>query len=280
MIILLCWCSCDELATEAVLKSLQLYVGLCGEVGLSTPRDAIVIALCKASLPPQYALHVLTVSTDVKGLLLDFYCFFFCESLSGSFQCSDSLILLAGRQGGHSAWKKSCISHSQRWTWPDHYNCHTWQTFHFRRNSLHFYSAVPIMNECIPLFSLSFFFTDLGAFFGCKEAVVSRLECIELHLSAGLCLTCWGTSRCSRGSFSGLERGTPFLHLHPLDAFSILHQYCLLLDLRIPTFIFQTCVFMPHKLYLPLRLLSIRVITVCFTVVLVQWPSRQLEICL
>jgi len=73
--VLLRWCSCDELATEAILKSLQVYVGLCGGVNLSTPRDAIIIALCKASLPPHYALHVLTISTDIRGVLQDSCCF-------------------------------------------------------------------------------------------------------------------------------------------------------------------------------------------------------------
>jgi len=60
------------LATEAILNALQSYVGLCGGVNLSTPRDAIIIALCKASLPPYYALHVLTINTaaDNRGVLL------------------------------------------------------------------------------------------------------------------------------------------------------------------------------------------------------------------
>lgn len=62
------------MATEAVLKSLQAYIGLCGGADLSTPRDAIIIALCKASLPPHYALHVLAVSTDVRGVSLVYFC--------------------------------------------------------------------------------------------------------------------------------------------------------------------------------------------------------------
>lgn len=164
MIILLCWCSCDELATEAVLKSLQLYVGLCGEVGLSTPRDAIVIALCKASLPPQYALHVLTVSTDVKGLLLDFYCFFFCESLCGSFQCSDSLILLAGRQGGHSAWKNLASAIPR-----DGLDLTIITVIHGKPSIFGgiLSTFIPPFRSWMSVFhfSLCHFFTDLGAFF-------------------------------------------------------------------------------------------------------------------
>ena len=60
--------SCDELVTETILKSLQTYIGLCGGSNLTTPRDAIIIALCKASLPPQYALHMLTIGTDIRGM--------------------------------------------------------------------------------------------------------------------------------------------------------------------------------------------------------------------
>ena len=52
-------CSCDESATEAILKSVQVYTSLCGELGLSTPRDAFITALCKSSLPPHYALTIL-----------------------------------------------------------------------------------------------------------------------------------------------------------------------------------------------------------------------------
>lgn len=32
---------------------------LCGRLGLVTPRDAFITAICKASLPPHYALTVL-----------------------------------------------------------------------------------------------------------------------------------------------------------------------------------------------------------------------------
>lgn len=33
---------------------------LCGRLGLVTPRDAFITAICKASLPPHYALTVLS----------------------------------------------------------------------------------------------------------------------------------------------------------------------------------------------------------------------------
>jgi hypothetical protein len=52
-------CSTDETSTENVLKSLQMFASVCGGVGLTTPRDAFITALCKSSLPPHYTLTVL-----------------------------------------------------------------------------------------------------------------------------------------------------------------------------------------------------------------------------
>ncbi|KAK3101498.1 hypothetical protein FSP39_004044 [Pinctada imbricata] len=51
--------STDESATESVLKSLQMFANLCGQLDMTTPRDAFITALCKASLPPHYTLTVL-----------------------------------------------------------------------------------------------------------------------------------------------------------------------------------------------------------------------------
>jgi len=42
-----------------VLKSLQTFASVSGRVGLTTPRDAFITALCKASLPPHYTLTIL-----------------------------------------------------------------------------------------------------------------------------------------------------------------------------------------------------------------------------
>ncbi|XP_039437762.1 protein MON2 homolog [Culex pipiens pallens] len=52
----------DESSTENVLKSIQNYAALCGLLELHTPRDAFITALCRASLPPHYALSVLNVN--------------------------------------------------------------------------------------------------------------------------------------------------------------------------------------------------------------------------
>ncbi|XP_063438367.1 protein MON2 homolog isoform X1 [Mytilus trossulus] len=51
--------STDESATEAVLKAMKTYANLCGQLEMTTPRDAFITALCKASLPPHYTLTVL-----------------------------------------------------------------------------------------------------------------------------------------------------------------------------------------------------------------------------
>ncbi|XP_062245338.1 protein MON2 homolog isoform X1 [Platichthys flesus] len=63
-----CWCgllaalsllldaSTDETATENILKAELTMASLCGRLGLVTPRDAFITAICKASLPPHYAL--------------------------------------------------------------------------------------------------------------------------------------------------------------------------------------------------------------------------------
>uniref|UniRef100_A0A4W4GR03 Protein MON2 homolog n=1 Tax=Electrophorus electricus TaxID=8005 RepID=A0A4W4GR03_ELEEL len=66
-----CWCgllaalsllldaSTDETATENILKAELTMASLCGRLGLVTPRDAFITAICKASLPPHYALTAL-----------------------------------------------------------------------------------------------------------------------------------------------------------------------------------------------------------------------------
>ncbi|XP_066580371.1 protein MON2 homolog isoform X1 [Amia ocellicauda] len=71
-----CWCgllaalsllldaSTDEAATESILKAEMTMAALCGRLGLVTPRDAFITAVCKASLPPHYALTVLSSSAS------------------------------------------------------------------------------------------------------------------------------------------------------------------------------------------------------------------------
>uniref|UniRef100_A0A667Z2T2 Protein MON2 homolog n=1 Tax=Myripristis murdjan TaxID=586833 RepID=A0A667Z2T2_9TELE len=75
-----CWCgllaalsllldaSTDETATENILKAELTMASLCGRLGLVTPRDAFITAICKASLPPHYALTVLSSNLTAKNI--------------------------------------------------------------------------------------------------------------------------------------------------------------------------------------------------------------------
>uniref|UniRef100_A0A8B9GNL9 Protein MON2 homolog n=1 Tax=Astyanax mexicanus TaxID=7994 RepID=A0A8B9GNL9_ASTMX len=86
-----CWCgllaalsllldaSTDETATENILKAELTMASLCGRLGLVTPRDAFITAICKASLPPHYALTVLSslcVGQCFRALSADSIMFF------------------------------------------------------------------------------------------------------------------------------------------------------------------------------------------------------------
>ncbi|MGH0162008.1 UNVERIFIED_CONTAM: hypothetical protein FKN15_042277 [Acipenser sinensis] len=71
-----CWCgllaalsllldaSTDETASENILKAELTMASLCGRLSLVTPRDAFITAICKASLPPHYALTLLSSSAS------------------------------------------------------------------------------------------------------------------------------------------------------------------------------------------------------------------------
>ena len=43
-----------------ILDSHQTYIYLCGKLGMMSPRDAFIISLCKACLPPRYAMSLIT----------------------------------------------------------------------------------------------------------------------------------------------------------------------------------------------------------------------------
>ena len=62
----------DETVTENVLKAMQNYAALCGLLELNIPRDAFITAICKASLPPHYALSVLNMGYQGTGLKCNF----------------------------------------------------------------------------------------------------------------------------------------------------------------------------------------------------------------
>ncbi len=63
-----CVCvSTDETASENILKAELSMASLCGRLGLVTPRDAFITAICKASLPPHYALTILSSNTSLSN---------------------------------------------------------------------------------------------------------------------------------------------------------------------------------------------------------------------
>jgi len=55
--------STDEIIMENVLQSMQTFSSLCGQLEINTARDAFITAICKASLPPHYALSMLNIAT-------------------------------------------------------------------------------------------------------------------------------------------------------------------------------------------------------------------------
>lgn len=80
MALLSCRFSTDEAATENILKAELTMASLCGRLGLVTPRDAFITAICKASLPPHYALTVL--SSNATSLSSKGRVFMYCEILT------------------------------------------------------------------------------------------------------------------------------------------------------------------------------------------------------
>lgn len=54
--------SLDEDMTEQLLNVLQFLITLCGVYNLHTPRHALIVAICRSSLPPNYTLPVLNLN--------------------------------------------------------------------------------------------------------------------------------------------------------------------------------------------------------------------------
>ncbi|KAK6620142.1 hypothetical protein RUM44_006542 [Polyplax serrata] len=77
--------STDETTTENILKAMQRFAGFCGALGLDNSRDAYIVAICKASLPPQYALNILNVPTSNSNLSPNYN---FLSSQDGNVQYS------------------------------------------------------------------------------------------------------------------------------------------------------------------------------------------------
>lgn len=64
---LMCDAATDESLTETCLKYMQTFTALCGALDLCIPRDAFVIAFCRASLPPHYAHTILNMNYQELG---------------------------------------------------------------------------------------------------------------------------------------------------------------------------------------------------------------------
>uniref|UniRef100_UPI00358F2E5D protein MON2 homolog isoform X2 n=1 Tax=Myxine glutinosa TaxID=7769 RepID=UPI00358F2E5D len=57
--------STDEAATESILKAHTSMAAMSGRLSMVTPRDAFITAICKASLPPHYALTAFSTSSSL-----------------------------------------------------------------------------------------------------------------------------------------------------------------------------------------------------------------------
>uniref|UniRef100_A0A671NTW1 Protein MON2 homolog n=1 Tax=Sinocyclocheilus anshuiensis TaxID=1608454 RepID=A0A671NTW1_9TELE len=128
-----CWCgllaalsllldaSTDETATESILKAELSVASLCGRLSLVTPRDAFITAICKASLPPHYALTVLSNAANLsnKGYVSNRVCFsrlitrpfslYLCvrQLTAKNIQCMRTLLNLAHCHGAYlgTSWQ-------------------------------------------------------------------------------------------------------------------------------------------------------------------------------
>ena len=58
--------SADEHTTSMILDSHQTYIYLCGKLGMTSPHDAFITSLCKACLPPRYAVSLITQRGPTK----------------------------------------------------------------------------------------------------------------------------------------------------------------------------------------------------------------------
>ncbi|KAH8341260.1 protein MON2 homolog [Drosophila kikkawai] len=78
--------SIDEATTENILKAMQNYAALCGMLEQLQPRDAFIMAMCRASFPPHYAMSIFAnTATQADGELR-------CHTRSGSQDLSSQFI--------------------------------------------------------------------------------------------------------------------------------------------------------------------------------------------
>ncbi|KAH8412178.1 hypothetical protein KR009_000354 [Drosophila setifemur] len=77
--------SIDEGTTENILKAMQNYAALCGMLEQLQPRDAFIMAMCRASFPPHYAMSIFANTTQADGDVR-------CHTRSGSQDLSSQFI--------------------------------------------------------------------------------------------------------------------------------------------------------------------------------------------
>ncbi|XP_016968511.1 protein MON2 homolog [Drosophila biarmipes] len=85
--------SIDEATTENILKAMQNYAALCGMLEQLQPRDAFIMAMCRASFPPHYAMSIFANTTQPDGELR-------CHTRSGSQDLSSQFINNCGGDAG------------------------------------------------------------------------------------------------------------------------------------------------------------------------------------
>ncbi|XP_034666367.1 protein MON2 homolog isoform X1 [Drosophila subobscura] len=77
--------SMDEATTENILKAMQNYAALCGMLEQLQPRDAFIMAMCRASFPPHYAMSIFANATQTDGDVR-------CHTRSGSQDLSSQFL--------------------------------------------------------------------------------------------------------------------------------------------------------------------------------------------
>ncbi|TDG45537.1 hypothetical protein AWZ03_008043 [Drosophila navojoa] len=85
--------SIDEGTTENILKAMQNYAALCGMLQQLQPRDAFIMAMCRASFPPHYAVSIFANSAQPDVDLR-------CHTRNGSQDLSSQFINSCNADGG------------------------------------------------------------------------------------------------------------------------------------------------------------------------------------
>ncbi|XP_030556698.1 protein MON2 homolog [Drosophila novamexicana] len=85
--------SIDEGTTENILKAMQNYAALCGMLDQLQPRDAFIMAMCRASFPPHYAMSIFANAAQLDADLR-------CHTRSGSQDLSSQFINSCNADGG------------------------------------------------------------------------------------------------------------------------------------------------------------------------------------